>query len=271
LWFKGGKAYGPWMNLVRISWSKLAKSMDKTIPLSTEDEQKSLARSFLNNLLRASIKHLPVVGSFLYDVIYGTLDEQKAQRKSILHKTSLKNQVPQRKEIPAAGQDKDKWYQNRTIQGALIGAFVLLFVSVVGWIILLHGNKPNVESPESRKVSPKEKLQISLSEICKDIDSRPLVQKEETAKRYVGISIKREPLKLFDIVEEDGTFLLVTVFPDRSDITFLAGWRISFRVKRSEYPELIGAKQGLTVYVSGIIEDAGRLYVSLSEVSLAFN
>jgi hypothetical protein len=34
----------------------------------------------------------------------------------------------------------EKWYQNRTIQAALISAFVLILVSIVGWCISISNN-----------------------------------------------------------------------------------------------------------------------------------
>jgi len=41
LWFQGGKAYGPWMNLIRIAWTKLAQSINETVYLSVQDDKKS--------------------------------------------------------------------------------------------------------------------------------------------------------------------------------------------------------------------------------------
>ncbi len=40
----------------------------------------------------------------------------------------------------------EKWYQNRTIQAALIGAGVVLIVAIIGWLISIYRNKPTVKS-----------------------------------------------------------------------------------------------------------------------------
>lgn len=52
--------------------------------------------------------------------------------------------------------DGEKWYQNRTIQAALISAGVLLFVSIIGWLIYLYVNKsgdPNVSTVLSHRTA----------------------------------------------------------------------------------------------------------------------
>lgn len=117
------------------------------------------------------------------------------------------------------------------------------------------------------------KLPLSLKEICQDIDSRPLLQREETAKRYIGIKIERERLKLFDIHEypEDGTFGLTMILPEESNESYLTGRKIFCTVETEKYPQLNAAKKGLELYVSGQIKDAGSTYIKLSHVSLNFD
>lgn len=50
------------------------------------------------------------------------------------------------------GKDKielyEPWYKNRTIQAALIGAGVLLIVSIISWLISINYNKTNIINPE---------------------------------------------------------------------------------------------------------------------------
>lgn len=227
LWFYGGKAYGPWMNLVHIAWAKLG----------AEEQYKK-----------------PSCGS---NRIFG---ETWTVAGIPIHFRNLLSKVKELK----------PWVSRISYLGLIMVILLVIAFSTRSFWLPLIGKLPS-DSDELKESAVESKLPLSLKEIREDIDSRPLVQKEETAQRYVGISIEREPLRLFNIVEEDEAFLLMTVFPDQPDITFLTGWRISCRVKRSEYPELIGAKQGLTVYVSGIIQDAGTLYVHLSDVSLAFD
>jgi len=272
LWFHGGKVYRPWMNLVRIAWSKLAEGMDEKVSLSTEVAKETLA-NFFKNLVRASIKHFPFCGPFLYDVIYGTIDTQASQKETIGQGVPCSRGPisKKRKTIDGKKADFEKWYQNRTIQGALIAGAVLLLVSIGGWLITLHVNKSQTDSGEAKPILSEHKLLLSLRALCQDIDSRPLLQREETAKRYVGMRIKRESLSLFDISEEDENFLILMVFPGESYVPFSAAWGVSFRIKVNDYPELASAKQGVRLYVSGRIQDIGERFIHLSNVSLSFD
>lgn len=112
------------------------------------------------------------------------------------------------------------------------------------------------------------KLLRALKDICDDIDARPLLQREETAKYYVGFQIQRELLSLFNIIEEDADFLLLMVFPGESYVPFSAGWGISCRVRKEAYPELVGARLGSQVYISGAIQEATTNSIMLDKTSL---
>jgi len=81
--------------------------------------------------------------------------------------------------------------------------------------------------------------------------------------------VKRESLRLFEITPVEESFLMLMVFPGESYRPFLDGWGVSFRIKKNDYPELAGAKKGLQLYVSGLIEDASKRYINLSDVSLS--
>jgi hypothetical protein len=125
-----------------------------------------------------------------------------------------------------------------------------------------HSSKPFNES----------KLDISLRTICRDIDSRPLAQRSDTAKQYVGIRIEEERLKLLDINKdpERDTYFLSMVFPDQSDTSYSTGRRILCDIPKEQHPELNLAKQGVELYISGQIKEAGARYIKLSDVSLRF-
>ncbi len=272
LCFHGGKVYGPWMNLVRIAWSKLAEGMDGTVSSSAEFSKQTSFMNFLNNLLRASIKHLPFCGPFLYDVIYGTLDSQAVQKKTIRQTKSSQSGLIFERQEPASKYkaDVEKWYQNRTIQAALIGAAVLLLVSIIGWLIILYINKPKADSGEIETIPSENKLSLSLKELCQDIDSRPPMQREDTAKTYIGIRVENERLILFDAqkIGIDQDFRLTMMLPEEWSGQHVIGRYIIFSVKKEKYPELVAAKEGLDIYVSGRIEYIGPTYINLSEVLL---
>jgi hypothetical protein len=57
------------------------------------------------------------------------------------------------KEKVAVKRDDGRWYQNRTIQAALIGLGGLLFVSIVGWLIILYVNKSDGRSDVGTTIS----------------------------------------------------------------------------------------------------------------------
>ena len=231
-----------------------------------------LTKNFINNLLRASIKHLPLFGPFLYDVIYGTIDSQTSQKETIRQTKPLKTgSVLERKKPVAKDKEKvEKWYQNRTIQAALIGAAVLLLISIIGGLITLYINKPKADSGEIETIPSENKLLLSLKDICQDIDNRPLVQRKETAGHYVGMVIEKEPMQLFEIIEdvESSKVNLLLLFPGEPYQLGPTGWKISVNVDSDLYPFLKTAKRGLQLMVSGRIEHASPDIIELADVSL---
>jgi hypothetical protein len=272
LWREGGRVYDPWIKLVRIAWAKLNEGTPAPALPATTNNKHTLTRSFLGNLLRACIKHLPMVGPFLYDVIFGTPDTIPSQKKAIRKRNLLG--YPSTSETPKAAPEGkvkvEKWFQNRTIQAALIGACALVVVSMLGWLITLHINKPREHSVESNKVSEEDKVQISLSKIVQDIDSRPLLQQDETAKQYIGLEIQNESILLIDVIESARMVRLMMVLPEQVQEGRVGGRYISCTVQRDKYPQLVAAKRGAKFRVSGEITGIDPVYIHLSNVSLSF-
>lgn len=242
-------------------------------------KKRIFTKNFIKNLLRASIRHLPFCGPFLYDVIYGTLDSQASQKEAMGQPKLPQSGAIFEKQKPVAKYkpDGEKSSQSILLKVAKI-TLVAAIITLVGailtsplWSPLI--NKICGDSGEIKKISTESKLPLSLKEICQDIDSRPLLQREETAKRYIGIKIERERLKLFDIHEypEDGTFGLTMILPEESNESYLTGRKIFCTVEIEQYPQLNTAKKGLELYVSGQIKDAGSTYIKLSDVSLKFD
>jgi hypothetical protein len=136
---------------------------------------------------------------------------------------------------------------------------------------------PRIQTSTSKRrqlpLTNENKLSVSLKEICKDIDSRPLAQRSDTAKQYVGIRIKEERLKLLDVSKnpEGDIYFLSMVFPDQSDKSYSTGRRIICDIPKEQHPELNLAKQGVELYISGQIKEAGAKYIELSDVSLKFD
>jgi len=114
------------------------------------------------------------------------------------------------------------------------------------------------------------KLLRSLKEICEDIDSRPLLQPEDTAGHYVGMVIEKEPLQLHEIIKdaESSKANLLLLFPGESFQLGPTGWKISLDVDSSLYPFLNTAKRGVQLIVSGRIELASPGVIELSDASV---
>ena len=134
-----------------------------SLPKNREDRSNKRRTSifnkdFFNNFIKATIKHLPYVGPYLFDVIYG-VDGVKSQKKEsngsenkkltkernhhyikaegdiiaggdiIVGDTVLKNSS-----VKKATKNKgviNKWYQSRTIQAALITSGFMLVAAVL--------------------------------------------------------------------------------------------------------------------------------------------
>lgn len=267
--------YAHWMKLVRIAWAKICAEEEYKVDSSPiQDKRNIFTRNFIDNLLRASVKHLPFCGSFLYDVIYGTLDSQKSQKEIKAQSEPGKSQQisTRQKEDINSTKENENWYQTNTFKFVIIPIIVALFLGIPAWIALFGWPKGLEESISTHEPNQEtieiSQLVTSLREICQDIDKRPLLQREQTAKSYVGMPVKRESLSLFEITPEEDSFLVLMVFPGESYRPFLDGWGVSFTIRKDDYPELASAKQGLRLHVSGRIEDAGKRYIHLSDVSI---
>ena len=135
--------------------------------------------------------------------------------------------------------------------------------------------QPSTSKGRQLPLTNENKLSVSLKEICKDIDSRPLAQQAETAKQYIGIMVKRECLKVLEVEinpGDDSIYNLDLTFPDQS--TSLNRKRIiRCSVSKDQYPRLRIAREGIELYVSGEIEWFWRVdesYIALSNVTLEF-
>jgi len=141
-------------------------------------------------------------------------------------------------------------------------------------IISYDSSRPEKGSSSSQNHLKENKLQVTLRNICKDIDSRPLTQQDETAKQYFGMSIKKERLRVRTIEIADGnTYALRLKFPDEPNFPN-SKWTILSTVSKEHYPQLRLAREDTEFYVSGEIEDTfrtfGEPYIDLSNATLEF-
>lgn len=261
----------------------LDKFKDKL--LTVVDEQYKKLFSFANSrLVNAGLAQPSMFKEYEREI-----NNKKQKAKQTVEATCAI--FEKQKAAPEDKRDGKKEYEGRTIRVPkpwykkiwvkIIGGLGVL-VLITTLLLNLKAIKEWFYSPRIETSTPIEtqlsltnenKLSVTLKEICRDIDSRPLLQQEETAKRYIGINIQEEHLKLFDIHEypEDGTFDLTMILPHESDESYLTGRKIFCTIERDKHPQLNAAKKGLEFYVSGQIKDAGSTYIELSDVSLKFD
>jgi hypothetical protein len=259
--------YVPWMRLARLAWQQVS-NLDSV--RSQDAAGGALAGRLKENLPKAIIRHLPYIGPFLYDLVWGVSTESHREQGQVMERAGQrkKSRLNRPHSTDKNEGGGERWFRNRTIQAALIGAIVLLSTSIIGWY-LQYGRSYASEDPNVRAAaSVPDKLLHSLRDVCDDIDARPLLQRDDTAKNYVGFVVKRELLSLREIGREGQTFLLLMVFPGEPYVPFSGGWGISCEVRKEAYSELTGAKRGLQLYVSGVVQEAAGNSIMLRDASI---
>ena len=120
------------------------------------------------------------------------------------------------------------------------------------------------------------KLQVTLTNICAEIDSLPLAQQSDSAKQYFGMMIKRERLRVHEIqinLGDENVYDLRLTLPDEP-LSPNSQWIILCTVSKDQYPQLRIAREGVEFYVSGEIVETfwrfGERHIMLSNVTLEF-
>lgn len=96
------------------------------------------------------------------------IEKDVARLESILERLELIPELAQVSQIDQNAYAKEnsngeKWYQNRTIQAALITTGVLLVVSIVGWLIILYVNKSDARSDVGATISNEHEISGDFS------------------------------------------------------------------------------------------------------------
>lgn len=100
------------------------------------------------------------------------------------------------------------------------------------------------------------------------------MQRDDAAKSYIDIRVENERLILADAQKygNEQDFHLTMMLPEEWAGQRVIGRHILFSVNKEKYPELVAAKQGLEIHVSGRIEYIGiYTYIRLTDVSLSFD
>jgi len=121
----------------------LTSCKDKLLSI-VESEYKKLIPRTISRLVESNLGQK----SMLENYENGIIDEMEKAKAKI----EIQCAISEKQNVFPKG-NAEKWYQNRTIQAALIGAGVLLLVSIVGWLIILYVNKSDGRSDVGTTIS----------------------------------------------------------------------------------------------------------------------
>ena len=129
----------------------------------------------------------------------------------------------------------------------------------------------NVTNSAQRTAGPPRSIS-TLADICHDIYSRPLAQREATAEYYEGTRIETQRVRLVNVRDdvEDSTFILTMMLCDENMPPDMLENRVYCTVRRGLFPQFRGAREDMEFSISGQISDAGSRHIELSDVSLQF-
>lgn len=237
-----------------------------------------LSKTFLNNLLRASIRHLPYVGSFLYDVIYGTVDQP--QTKLQLDSTTDNKIETEHRKVNSGEPKKEKGGWGKKIG---VGLFGLAAIATI--LVLLFGD--NICGRISKKFKsnkPAAKLDVpddlvdvngvvfdtrpSAYEIIEEIKKLPVYERDAAAENYKGRMFKWSlRFKSLGPKEPEMRYVICEASPVRGEVVFYinADAKENLKIKK--------AKEGVFFDVSGEIERISLVrepQIKLKDVRLEF-
>ena len=138
--------------LIEYIFESLKQDFSNITLTSCKDQLLSIVESEYKRLIPRTISRLVESNlgqkSMLENYEKGILDEMEKAKEKIEIQCAL---LEKEKVFPKG--NAEKWYQSRTIQAALIGLGGLLFVSIVGWLIILYVNKSDGRSDVGTTIS----------------------------------------------------------------------------------------------------------------------
>lgn len=227
-----------------------------------------LSKPFLNNLLRASIKHLPYVGSFLYDVIYGTVDQP--QTKLQLDSTPDDNIETEHRKVNSGEPKKEKGGWGKKIGVILVGLGVIvsILVFLFGDNILGRIKTPNLSGNSVDVNNVVFETRPTAYEIIEEIKELPVYERDAAAENYKGRTFKWSlRFKSLGPKEPEMRYVICEASPVRGEVVFYinADAKENLKIKK--------AKEGVFFDVSGEIERISLVretQIKLKDVRLEF-
>ena len=131
----------------------LVNCKDKLLSIA-EREYKNIIPTTISRLVESNLGQKGILEQYKKDII-GEMEKAKA-------KIEIQCAISEKQKVFPKG-NAEKWYQNRTIQAALIGAGVLLLVSIVGWLIILYVNKSDGRSDVGTTISNEPEISRDFS------------------------------------------------------------------------------------------------------------
>ena len=131
--------------------------------------------------------------------------ELSQQKKRELEIEQMMNALPE-KEVGHSHtkKEKDGWGLIKKIS-CILGIVLTILLIIWTSIQIRNHYKEDVNETPPKQLNTTEtvtnkiaenKLDLSLKNICQDIESRPLVQQQETAMHYIGVQLKEQELEL---------------------------------------------------------------------------
>lgn len=161
------------------------------------------------------------------------------------------------------------WY--KTIW-AIVAGLIIFLAALTTLILNLDKIKEKIPQNDFNKTIIETKsdkkdeniFSLSPKEIFEEIDSRPVFQRKDARKHYVGLKVKWR-LHLSSVTKWNEKTVEVHMY----DMQVLSP-SISCVVEISRYPQLKVAKENSVIWVSGEISQIHELGIHLSNVSLEF-
>ncbi len=244
------------------------------------DNTKPTIKKLLSkNFIKATIKHFPYCGSYLFDIIYG-VDGMKEQNKKIDISTIARDNID--RPTPKAKKEKSGWGKN-------IGIILVYFAAIATILILLFGDniwgrfnrkpkssKPAVEQIKTSNLSGNSvdvnkivfDTRPTANEIIAEIERLPVFEQKVAAENYIGRTFKWR-LRFDFLVHEEGgmVYVLCKTSSGRGEVDF------DINADAKENLKIKKIKKGKFLDVSGEIMDIlldREPQIGLKDVRLEF-
>ena len=237
------------------------------------DNTKPTIKKLLSrNFIKATIKHIPYCGSYLFDIIYG-VDGMKEQKEKTDLTIIAKNNID--RTTPEPEKEKGGWELVKKIS-LILGIMVSLIVIVGALNKYIRKDKPTIERIKTPNLTGNSvdvnnvvyETRPRAGEIIEEIERLPVFEQKVAAENYRGRTFKWMLRFEFLVHEKDGmVYVLCKASPVRGEVSF------NINADAKENLKIKKIKKGEFLDVSGEIKDislAREPRIRLKDVRLEF-